>query len=314
MWRTVTVIAMFLLGTFCTAAPAAAAAPYFNLHDLGHGVWAAIAVPDSGAGSNAGFVVGPDAVLVVDTFQDPVAATALLEAIGGITKQPVRYVVNTHYHLDHVAGNDVFAEAGAVILAQRNVRDWERTENLKFFGDAPTAEQRQRVATLALPSVTYRDGITIYLGDRPVVVRVRPGHTGGDSIVVIPDAAVVFTGDFFWNHSLPNLVDANTRDQVATNDLFLKDYPEATFVPGHGDVGKASDVRAFRDYLVTLRKLVGQATADGKSGDALVESVTPELEQRFGQWHWFDYFALRNVRDTAAELDGSKHVPVAAQP
>lgn len=314
MWRTVTVIAMFLLGGIGAAAPAAAAAPYFELHDLGHGVWAAIAVPDSGAGSNAGFVVGPDAVLVVDTFQDPAAASALLEAIGKITKQPVRYVVNTHYHLDHVSGNDVLAQAGAVILAQRNVRDWERTENLKFFGDAPTAEQRRRVASLALPSVTYDDGITIYLGDRPVVVRVRPGHTGGDSIVAVPDANVVFTGDFFWNHSLPNLIDANTRDQIATNEMFLNDYGDAIFVPGHGDLGRASDVRAFRDYLVELRKLVGQAAEDGKSGDALVEAVMPELEQRFGQLHWFDYFALRNIEQTATELDGTKHVPVPARP
>ncbi len=314
MWRTVTVCAMFLVGAFCAAAPVAGAGPYFELHDLGHGVWAAIAVPDSGAGSNAGFVVGPDAVLVVDTFQDPAAASALLDAIRETTELPVRYVVNTHYHLDHVSGNAVLAQAGAVVLAQRNVRDWERTENLKFFGASPTAGQRQRVASLALPSVTYDDGITIYLGDRPVVVQVRPGHTGGDSIVVVPDAQVVFTGDFFWNHSLPNLIDANTRDQIATNEMFLDDHADATFVPGHGELGKASDVRAFRDYLVELRQLVGQAAEDGKSGAALVESVMPELERRFGELHWFDYFADRNIRDMAAELDGSKRVPVPARP
>src|SRR5579875_321072 len=285
-------------GSFCQSA--LAAPPYFTLHDLGHGVWAAVAVPRSGAGSNAGFVVGPDGVLVIDTFEDPAAATALLAAIRKITPEPVRYVIDTHYHLDHVAGNNVFAQAGAVIMAQHNVRTWERTENLKFFGGNATPQQKQMVASLGLPTVTYRDGITIHLGDRPIYVRVLPGHTGGDSAVVIPDAGVVFTGDLFWNHTLPNLIDANTRDQIASNDTFLRDYPDATFVPGHGDIGKAADVRAFRDYLAGLRAAVAQARASGKSGDALVDAVLPELKKRYGGWDWFGYFARHNIEQTAA--------------
>ena len=297
--------------------PVRAAAParaLFALHDLGHGVWAAISPPASKAGANSGFVIGPDGVLVIDTFEDPAAATAMLDAIRAKTRAPIRYVIDTHYHLDHTAGNNVFAAAGATVMAQQNVRTWERTQNLKFFGADPTAKQKQFVATLGLPTVTYKDDITVWLGDRKIIVRTLEGHTGGDSTVVIPDAQVVFTGDLFWNHTLPNLVDANTREQIASNDTLLHDYPDAAFVPGHGDVGKAADVRAFRDYLVALRKAVAGAQQSGKSGDALVNAVLPKLRESYGSWGWFKHFAPRNIEQTAAELDGTKRVPVPGVP
>ncbi|MGH8117463.1 MAG: MBL fold metallo-hydrolase [Rhodanobacteraceae bacterium] len=287
---------------------------YFALHDLGHGVWAAISLPKSKAGANAGFVIGPHGVLVIDTFEDPAAAEAMLAAIRAKTTEPIRYVVDTHYHLDHTAGNNVFAKAGAVVMAQDNVRTWERTQNLKFFGPHPTAKQKAFVATLGLPSVTWAHGITIWLGDRKVVVRALEGHTGSDSTVVIPDATVVFTGDIFWDHTLPNLIDANTKVQIASNDAYLHDYPDYTFVPGHGDIGHAADVRAFRDSLVTLRRDVAAAQAARKSGDALVGAVLPDLQKQYGGWGWFKYFARKDIELTAAELKGTKKVPIPGEP
>lgn len=312
---TVLLALSLLAGRAWSAAPAAEPAPpFFTLHDLGHGVWAAMSPPGSKAGANAGFVIGRDGVLVIDTFEDPAAASAMLDAIRAKTRKPVLYVIDTHYHLDHTAGNNVFAAGGAVVMAHQNVRTWERTQNLKFFGANPTAQQQRFVATLGLPSVTYKDGITIWLGDRNIIVRTLEGHTGGDSTVFIPDARVVFTGDLFWNHTLPNLIDANTREQIASNDAYLHDYPDATFVPGHGGIGKAADVRAFRDYLGALRKAVAAAQQSGKSGDALVDAVLPKLKASYGGWGWFLHFAPRDIMQTAAELDGSKRVPTPGVP
>src|SRR5580704_10184461 len=91
-------------GTGTAQAPIA----FFTLKPLGHNVFAAIANPGSGAGSNSGFVIGDDGVLVVDTFQNVNAAKALLDEIRKMTPLPVKYVVNTHYHIDHVTGNQVF--------------------------------------------------------------------------------------------------------------------------------------------------------------------------------------------------------------
>src|SRR5271155_2819862 len=107
-------------------------AALFEIKKIGDGVYAAISPGESKAGANAGFVIGDDSVAVIDTFEDASAAKVLLDEIRKLTKLPVRFVVNTHYHIDHVAGNGVFAETGAIIVAHRNVREWIHTENLKF--------------------------------------------------------------------------------------------------------------------------------------------------------------------------------------
>lgn len=303
---------------FLTSATAFAQTPVaFTLHELGHGAWAAIDNPAAKAaqsGSNAGFVIGSEGVVVVDTFENIAAAQVLLDDIRQKTNLPVRFVVNTHYHLDHVAGNNIFAAAGATVLAQRNVRAWERSENLKFFGPKITAKQTEAVQSLGLPSITYVHGVDLYVGAQRLIVRSLPGHTGGDSVLYDPAANVVFCGDLFWNHTLPNLIDASTGPWIATLDTLLSDYPTATFVPGHGDeVGHATDVREFRGYLAYLRTAIQKAQSEGKSGDALVDSVLPQLEKKYGSWNFFS-FAKSDIAYTDAELRGKKRIPTPVVP
>ena len=285
--------------------------PDFAVRKTGEGVYAAISGDGSKAGSNAGFIVGNNGVLVVDTFVDPAPAKELLAEIRKVTNLPVRFVVNTHYHLDHTGGNAVFADAGATIVAQRNLRGWLRTENLKFFRD-PRPEDRARVEGLVLPDVTYTEAMDIFLGSRGVQVRYMPGHTGGDSVVIAPDANVVFGGDLIWQKHLPNLIDATTKAWIETLDELAAEHPTATFVSGHGDLATADDVRDFRNYLATLRGDVAKALKEGKSGDALVEAVLPDLQSKYGSWGFFRAFSRRNIEQTAAELNGQKKVPVPA--
>ena len=138
--------------------------PAFTIKQVGKGVYAAISAR---AGGNSGFIIGDDAVLVVDTFINQTPARDLLGEIRKLTNLPVKYVVNTHYHLDHVAGNAIFTEAGATVIAQRNERSWVRTENLKFYsqnGATPTVEQRAQVAALVEPQITYDHILEIHLG------------------------------------------------------------------------------------------------------------------------------------------------------
>ena len=134
-------------------------------------------------------------------------------------------MVNTHYHLDHTGGNAAFAEAGATILAHRNLRAWERTENLKFFKD-PKPEERAMVESLVLPDMVYSEAVDLYLGSRLVQVRYMLGHTGGDSVVIVPDADVVFGGDLVWQKHLPNLIDASTAPWIRTLDKLLRDLAQ----------------------------------------------------------------------------------------
>ncbi len=288
---------------------AAPAPKHFTLVPAGEGVYAAIAKEgDPTALGNAGFVIGSDAVLVVDTFATAAAAEELASEIRRLTPLPVRWVVNTHYHYDHLGGDAVFDAAGAAVVAHENVRAWVRTENLKWRKEL-TAEDREMLARLVLPDVTYRDALTVWLGDRKVEVFSRPGHTGGDSVVYVPSVKVVFTGDLFWRNTIPNMIDASSEAWVNTLDGFLQTYGSATFVPGHGEVGKALEVRYFRDYLSGLRLGVARSLAEGKSGNDLVDSLLTLQSGRFGTWKWFDAFARRNIEWTEQELKGTKKLP-----
>ncbi len=309
----IVLVSYAMFASLCLSAACQSPTP-FSLRYLGTGAWAAIdsstTKPDL-AGSNAGFVIGQESVLVVDTFERSAAAQKMLEAIRGKTNLPVRYVVNTHYHLDHVAGNEVFASSGATVMAQDNVRPWMRTETLKFFGEKITPKQREWVDNLYLPDVTYTQGATAYIGiNRGEVLRVMPGHTGGDTIIYDAQANVVFCGDLFWNHALPNLIDASIKEWVETLNVLLHDYPSAKFIPGHGEeVGDASDVQAFRDYLVFLLQAVSRAQADGVSGADVLKVVLPQVSESYGKWAFFDDFAGPGIQQTEEELRHIKRLP-----
>jgi len=322
--RTRTIV-IACVGLFFSLSALAADIPDFTVKKIGEGVYAAIGADGGKAGSNAGFVVGSNGVLVIDTFEEAAPAQGLLAEIRKVTDQPVRFVVNTHYHLDHTGGNAVFAKAGATIIAQHNLRGWLRTENLKFFRD-PKPEQKAMVEALALPDETYTDAVDVYLGNRQIQVRYMLGHTGGDSVVTVPDADVVFAGDLVWQKHLPNLIDATTSDWVKTLEKLLADHPHGTFVSGHGDVASAGDVHDFHDYLVTLREDITKAQSAGKNEKEVVDTVLPQIREKYGNcpeptnpptpvqptatcWGFFRAFSTRNITQTAAELAGTKRVP-----
>jgi cyclase len=289
-----------------TPADPAKGPSHFRIVPVGTGAFAAIAREgDRSAVGNAGFVAGSTGVLVVDAFATEEAAKELLAEIRKATSVPVRWVINTHYHYDHVGGDAVFRREGAVVVSHENVRRWTRTENLKWRKEI-TASDRAMLDALVLPDVTFTDGVTLQLGDRSAEVRFRPGHTGGDCIVRIPDTDVVFGGDLFWNATIPNTIDANTAAWLETLDALLRAYPSATFVPGHGEPGRALPVRFFRDYLSTLRQVVARGMEHGLSGTPLAADAVQALKPRYGAWTWFDQFAVPNALQTEQEMRGTK--------
>jgi glyoxylase-like metal-dependent hydrolase (beta-lactamase superfamily II) len=303
-----------LLCALCvTPMPVSAAeALPFVLKEIGPGVYAAIDGPEGRSGSNAGFVIGDDGVLVVDSFYDPAAAKALLGEIRRLTPKPVRYLVNTHYHIDHVGGDAVFREAGAVIIAHRNVRGWVRTENVHLFGAGITPDQRAQIAALPLPDLTTEHDLILWLGARKVSVRVVKGHTGGDLAIAVPDARVLFCGDLLWREIPPNIIDGTVSQWIATVDGFghAPDAAATTFVPGHGDLAKAADVADFEAYLSDLSRLTAQARQGGLAGEPLIAAVLPKLKALHGDWDHLDRSAPREIRYMEAELAGTKRVPV----
>jgi len=310
-------LAMMLAAVSAAFAGGASAAPDvpatlpFVIKQVGPDVYAAIDGPEHKSGSNAGFVIGDDAVLVIDSFYNPDAARALVGEIRKLTPKPIRYLVNTHYHIDHTAGDTVLRDAGAIIIAHRNERAWVRTQNGHIFGNRLTPALEEKIAALALPDVTTRNRMTVWLGSRRVVIRPALGHTGGDLMVSVPDAHVLFCGDILWNHVSPNVIDGTVSDWTATLDSIgaAGDAAQTTFVPGHGDVAGAKDVAALAGYFRDLSALVMKERAAGLSGDALVKDALPKFSAEHADWTAFAYFAPLQLNYMDEELAGTKRLP-----
>ena len=235
-----------------TAQPSAAP---FALKPLGHSVYAAIDDAKGDAGANAGFVIGDDGVMIIDTFEHPEAAKQMLAEIRKLTQLPIKFVVNTHYHIDHVAGNSLFQQNGAVVFAQRNVRSWIHTKNLKFFGKDIKAEDRTMVEALGAPDAVYDSGVYVIFWDRDALMfpAFFRGTLGGDSVVFIPDANVVFTGDLFWRNTLPDLINATTSAWIPYTQLGHRRLRRAQLMcQDMAMSGMRMMFRNFRDYLAFL--------------------------------------------------------------
>ncbi len=295
--------AMSLL--FATAAAAGATSQGqtqlpFQLKLIGPNIWAAIDDAKGNSGANAGFVIGDSGVVVIDTFENETAAKALLDEIHKFTHLPIKFVVNTHYHLDHVAGNRIFANAGAVIVAHDNIRGWINTENLKFFGDKIKPEEKILVEQLLGPEVAYESAVTLYLGSRRIHVQFFAGHTGGDSVVSVPDAGVVFCGDLFWRKTLPNLIDATTSDWIDTlgNLAVLPHSPRAIpprFAPLFSfpvmvRLAPPTTYSNFRNTSNIFAQRFREPVDSGKSGDDLVNVVLPDLSEEVRLLGFFQGF------------------------
>jgi len=307
----------------------------FQLVKVAEGVYAAIAKSGGLASGNAGFVIGDDGVLVFDTFFTPAAIEELISEIESLTKLPIKYAVNSHYHLDHTGGNQVLVERGVPIVAHDNVMIWQTTKNKRFLPAPEDLQKRKADAAKQLsetpedqkdkraqlerqirrydammsirltnPTKTFSSGtLRLNLGKREVILATLPGHTGGDVFAYVPHANVVFTGDLGWSKTLPNLVDATVNDWIPTLDKMLAQYPTAKFVPGHGNVAEAADIRTFRNYLDDLRSRVSKGIADGLTIDQAKQQLTlPDRYKAFA----FQNFATPNVEDMYKELKSTK--------
>ena len=309
----------------------------FQIVKVADRVYAAIAKSGGLASGNAGFVIGDDGVLVFDTFLTPAAIEELIAEIQKITKAPIKFAVNSHYHLDHTGGNQVLVAQGIPIIAHDNVMIWQTTKNKRFLpapeelakrkadaekqlADTP-AEQTDKRAQLersirrldALMSIkltnptrTFKTGtMELKLGKRRVILATLPGHTGGDVFAFVPDANVVFMGDLGWSKTLPNLVDATVNDWIPTLDQILKEHPNAKYIPGHGNVAEAADMKDFRDYLDDLRARVKQGITSGLTIDQAKQQLSlPEKYKGLA----FQNFAVPNVEDMYKELKGTKQL------
>jgi len=223
-----------------------------------------------GEGGNITVAVAKDGIIMVDSQYAPLH-DRIKAAIEAISKQPIKYLINTHYHDDHTGGNEAFARDGVTIVSQINVR------NRLAAGtrDGPTGAKIPPAPRDALPSDTYTNFSKVRLSGRVADLKHIPNaHTDGDTYVWFKTANVLSTGDTFTNGLYPNIDFANgghINGMIAAADAYLKLANAKTrIVPGHGPLADRAALMEYRAMLVTARERMTKLVKEGKSEDEVV--------------------------------------------
>ena len=237
-----------------------------------------------GEGGNIGVSAGEDGVLLIDDQFAPLTER-ILAAVKAISDQPVRLVLNTHWHFDHTGGNENHGKLGAVIVAQENTRKHlTMKEMIQYFkasyGPLPPA---------ALPLITFGESMTFHVnGDDADVMHVPHAHTDGDVIVRFRKANVVHMGDTYFSFLYP-FFDAGTggsvKGMIAAAERGLALADDATkIIPGHGPLSNRKELKDYRDMLATVAARIEMMMKAGKSLQEIVAAQpTREFDALWGK-------------------------------
>ena len=310
---------------------------HFKLEQLADGVYAAVASPGGKAFSNGGIVDLGGQTLVFDAFETPAAASDLRSAAEQLTGHPVSYLIISHCHADHWAGNQAFAPETSIITTQA-IREempdaiaWlvelrespsELEEAIQESRDRlETEPDEQQRASLAasisrmtgwqawLPTLEVRypeqtfSGKLVFHGTRRMaeLVEVAPGHTASDAYLLLPADRIVFMGDLGFLQSQPFMVYCDPQAWVSQLEQ-MEQLDVETFVPGHGPLGTKADVALQRQYITLLEELVTQAVSDGLTVEETLQLTLPApfddwLHASMARWE-------ANVRSSHERLSG----------
>ena len=217
--------------------------------------------------SNAAFVVTKDGVVVVDALGSPALGRALIEAIGRITKQPIRYVVLTHYHADHVYGLQAFKAIGVTIIAHQLGKEYLTSQTAALRLEASRTDLAPWIdaRTHLVPADLWIDGpAELDLGGTRMLIQYAgPAHTPEDLVVWLPQTRVLLAGDIVFRNRVPYVGTADSGAWIQALDRLLKTDAQI-IVPGHGppSTDARADLQLTRDYLVYLRKSMTEAARE----------------------------------------------------
>jgi quinoprotein relay system zinc metallohydrolase 2 len=258
---------------------------------------------NEGAIANVGFIIGRDAVAVIDSGGSVIEGSALLAAIRARTTNPVRYVINTHPHPDHVFGNAAFVGEGAIFVGHKNLRKALAARGT-FYVDAfrrIMGDEIMAGVKIIPPSQIVDSELELDLGGRTLILKAWPlAHTDSDVTVYDPSSATLFAGDLVVVRHVP-VVDGSLRGLLAVTDA-LAQIPAAHVVPGHGPVienwpqALGAQRRYFERLLADIRGLI----ARGAKIDVAAQTAG---QSEKGYWELFEDYNARNATASFAELE-----------
>jgi glyoxylase-like metal-dependent hydrolase (beta-lactamase superfamily II) len=235
-----------------------------------------------GAGGNIGISVGEDGVFMIDDQYAP-ANPAILAAIAKISDQPVKLLINTHWHADHTGGNELMGKAGAIIIAHDNVRkSLSEKQFIEFFDRSV-----EPLAKEGLPVITFNDAITFHFnGEEIYVHHVDPAHTDGDVIVYFKNANVVHAGDVVFAGMYPFIDherDGSAEGMIRAVEHLLEIIDDSTrVIPGHGDLCGKEYLKDYHNMLSTITGRVKAMMEEGKTlNEIKATKPTSEFDENY---------------------------------
>ena len=257
-----------------------------------------------GQGGTVSVLSGPDGILLVDSQFAPLT-DKLVAAIRRVSDKPIRFLVDTHVHPDHVGGNANFAKLGATIFARDQLR-----YRLEHPNPAADGTPGKPAPEAALPVVTYNASLSIHIDGEDVrLLPVVAAHTDGDTVVSFPGHDILAVGDIFRSYGYP-YVDLSSGGTLAgilegLSEILDRAGPNTRIIPGHGPLVDRNAVLVQRDQILTLRGRVAKLVEQGKSIDevlathptadidARIPGGTPQTAERFVRWVYAEVVANR---------------------
>ena len=236
-----------------------------------------------GAGGNIGVFTGDDGVFMIDDQYAPLSEK-IKNAISEISDHPVRFLVNTHHHGDHVGGNSEFSNDGAIIIAHENVR--KRLSADQFKDGITSAEYAS--TNSAWPQITFTQDMNVFInGENIQLIHSSHAHTDGDAMVYFSESNAIHMGDIFFNKLFP-FIDLNSGGTVTgfleAIEIAIHLCDQNTkIIPGHGEIADKSDLMFYYNMIVTMRDRVKSAKDEGKN---LEEIKSMDLASEYSDWSW----------------------------
>jgi quinoprotein relay system zinc metallohydrolase 2 len=295
-------ISLLCLPALCRAAES------FNLEEIAPGVLAhagqiaMMSRENKGGIANLGAIVGEDAVAVVDAGGSLIEGKAFLAALRERTSKPIRYVIATHAHPDHVFGVSAFVAEGAVFVAHKNLPRSLAARGAHYLSSFREAMgDALEGTTLVAPTVTVENETTLDLGGRKIALRAwPPSHSDCDLTVLDEKTGTLFAGDLLFMGHVP-VVDGSLLGFLTVADDLAK-IKAARVVPGHGPL-VAPWPQALDDERAYLQRLTADLRSAIKKGESVAQTAKQAGESERSKWSLFDDYNGRNATAGFAELE-----------